>query len=86
MGAGDHVIPCYQAYCGSCKFCKHPESNLCVAVRSATGKGVMKSDQGTRFTCKGKKIYHFMARTAPQSHQLLLQAQVIVRSWRARTA
>jgi S-(hydroxymethyl)glutathione dehydrogenase / alcohol dehydrogenase len=26
--AGDHVIPCYQAYCGECKFCKHPESNL----------------------------------------------------------
>jgi S-(hydroxymethyl)glutathione dehydrogenase / alcohol dehydrogenase len=25
---GDHVIPCYQAYCGECKFCKHPECNL----------------------------------------------------------
>lgn len=35
--AGDHVIPCYQAYCGECKFCKHPESNLCVSVRAFTG-------------------------------------------------
>jgi hypothetical protein len=35
---GDHVIPCYQAYCGECKFCKHPESNLCVSVRAFTGK------------------------------------------------
>ncbi len=36
--AGDHVIPCYQAYCGECKFCKHPESNLCVSVRAFTGE------------------------------------------------
>ncbi len=31
------MIPCYQAYCGECKFCKHPESNLCVSVRAFTG-------------------------------------------------
>ena len=64
--AGDHVIPCYQAYCGECIFCKHPDSNLCVAVRSATGKGLMKADMGTRFTCNGKKIYHFMVRRKEQ--------------------
>eukprot|EP00198_Chlamydomonas_reinhardtii_P004598 XP_001693934.1 formaldehyde dehydrogenase [Chlamydomonas reinhardtii] len=57
---GDHVIPCYQAYCGECKFCKHPESNLCVSVRAFTGKGVMKSDGKPRFTVDGKPIYHFM--------------------------
>uniref|UniRef100_A0A7S0R9Y7 S-(hydroxymethyl)glutathione dehydrogenase n=1 Tax=Chlamydomonas leiostraca TaxID=1034604 RepID=A0A7S0R9Y7_9CHLO len=57
---GDHVIPCYQAYCGDCKFCKHPESNLCVSVRAFTGKGVMKSDGKTRFTANGKPLYHFM--------------------------
>lgn len=57
---GDHVIPCYQAYCGECKFCKHPESNLCISVRSATGKGVMKSDGKPRFSIDGKPIYHFM--------------------------
>ena len=54
------MIPCYQAYCGECIFCKHPESNLCIAVRSATGKGVMKADMGSRFTCNGKTVYHFM--------------------------
>lgn len=57
---GDHVIPCYQAYCGDCKFCKHPKSNLCVSVRAFTGKGVMKADSQTRFKCDGKPIYHFM--------------------------
>ncbi|KAG1665416.1 hypothetical protein FOA52_005758 [Chlamydomonas sp. UWO 241] len=58
--AGDHVIPCYQAYCGNCKFCVHPESNLCVSVRAFTGKGVMKADSGTRFSVDGKPIFHFM--------------------------
>lgn len=57
---GDHVIPCYQAYCGECKFCQHPESNLCVSVRKFTGNGIMKADEGTRFSYKGQKIYHFM--------------------------
>ena len=66
--AGDHVIPCYQAYCGECIFCKHPESNLCVAVRSATGKGVMKADMGTRFKCNGKTIYHFMVSRPLHTH------------------
>jgi len=57
---GDHVIPCYQAYCGDCKFCRHPRSNLCVSVRSFTGKGVMRSDGKSRFTANGKPLYHFM--------------------------
>eukprot|EP00392_Amoebophrya_sp_AT5.2_P017153 g17476.t1 len=38
---GDHVIPCYQAYCGDCMFCKRPKINLCTSVRAYTGKGVM---------------------------------------------
>jgi S-(hydroxymethyl)glutathione dehydrogenase/alcohol dehydrogenase len=60
VAPGDHVIPCYQAYCGTCSFCKHPKSNLCISVRSFTGKGVMKSDEGVRFYKDGKPIYHFM--------------------------
>ncbi|GIL73470.1 hypothetical protein Vretimale_17692 [Volvox reticuliferus] len=57
---GDHVIPCYQAYCGECMFCKHPDSNLCVSVRAFTGKGVMKSDGKPRFSVDGRPIFHFM--------------------------
>jgi len=57
---GDHVIPCYQAYCGSCKFCKRPDINLCTSVRAFTGKGVMANDGQPRFTYEGKPIYHFM--------------------------
>eukprot|EP00411_Alexandrium_monilatum_P058385 CAMPEP_0175510734 /NCGR_PEP_ID=MMETSP0096-20121207/11539_1 /TAXON_ID=311494 /ORGANISM="Alexandrium monilatum, Strain CCMP3105" /LENGTH=501 /DNA_ID=CAMNT_0016812915 /DNA_START=59 /DNA_END=1561 /DNA_ORIENTATION=- len=44
---GDHVIPCYQAYCGACKFCKRPDINLCTSVRAYTGKGIMAGDSHT---------------------------------------
>ena len=57
---GDHVIPCYQAECGECKFCKSGKTNLCGKVRSATGVGVMMSDRLSRFSVNGKPIYHFM--------------------------
>lgn len=57
---GDHVIPCYQAYCGECKFCKRQDINLCTSVRNFTGKGVMANDGKPRYTYEGKPIYHFM--------------------------
>ena len=64
---GDHVVPCYQAYCADleaqpCKFCLHPKTNLCQAVRGWTGRGVMKADNGTRFALAegGQPLLHFM--------------------------
>lgn len=57
---GDHVIPCYQAECGECKFCKSGKTNLCGKVRAATGVGVMLNDRTSRFSINGKPIYHFM--------------------------
>ncbi|XP_057438475.1 alcohol dehydrogenase class-3-like [Lotus japonicus] len=57
---GDHVIPCYQAECRECKFCKSGKTNLCGKVRSATGVGVMLEDRKSRFSINGKPIYHFM--------------------------
>lgn len=57
---GDHVIPCYQAECRECKFCKSGKTNLCGKVRSATGVGVMLTDRKSRFSVNGKPIYHFM--------------------------
>jgi S-(hydroxymethyl)glutathione dehydrogenase/alcohol dehydrogenase len=60
LAVGDHVIPCYQAYCGDCQFCKRPDINLCTSVRAFTGKGVMAGDGKPRFTIDGKPIYHFM--------------------------
>ncbi|KAH9729046.1 Alcohol dehydrogenase class-3 [Citrus sinensis] len=57
---GDHVIPCYQAECRECKFCKSGKTNLCGKVRGATGAGVMMNDRKSRFSINGKPIYHFM--------------------------
>lgn len=57
---GDHVIPCYQAECRECKFCKSGKTNLCGKVRAATGVGVMMNDRKSRFSVNGKPIYHFM--------------------------
>jgi len=57
--AGDHVIPLYIPECGDCKFCNSPKTNLCGKIRSTQGAGVM-PDGTSRFTCKGKTLYHFM--------------------------
>jgi len=56
---GDHVIPLYIPECGTCKFCTSGKTNLCSIIRLTQGKGVM-PDGTSRFTCKGKTIYHFM--------------------------
>jgi len=56
---GDHVIPLYTPECGECKFCKSGKTNLCGKIRATQGKGLM-PDGTSRFTCKGKQIFHFM--------------------------
>lgn len=56
---GDHVIPLYMPECKECKFCKSGKTNLCSLVRATQGKGVM-PDGTSRFTCRGKTIYHYM--------------------------
>lgn len=59
VAPGDHVIPLYIPQCKECKFCKSPKTNLCSKIRSTQGNGVM-PDGTTRFTCKGKEVFHFM--------------------------
>ena len=56
---GDHVIPLYTAECRECDFCLHPKTNLCQAVRSTQGQGVM-PDGTSRFSFEGKPILHYM--------------------------
>jgi S-(hydroxymethyl)glutathione dehydrogenase/alcohol dehydrogenase len=75
---GDHVVPCYQAYCGDCKFCKRPDINLCTSVRQFTGSGVMAGDGKPRFSYEGKPIYHFMG-TSSFSEYGVLHAQSLAK-------
>ncbi|CAE7795814.1 unnamed protein product [Symbiodinium sp. KB8] len=56
---GDHVIPLYISECRECTMCKNGDTNLCSALSSTQGKGVM-PDGTSRFKCKGKTVYHFM--------------------------
>ncbi|KAJ3050737.1 hypothetical protein HK097_008258 [Rhizophlyctis rosea] len=56
---GDHVIPLYTPECRECKFCKSGKTNLCSVIRATQGQGLM-PDGTSRFTCKGKQIFHYM--------------------------
>jgi len=57
--AGDHVIPLYTPQCKECKFCLNKKTNLCQKIRLTQGRGVM-PDGSSRFSAKGKQLYHFM--------------------------
>lgn len=57
---GDHVIPLYTPECRECDYCLHPKTNLCQAIRTTQGAGVM-PDGSSRFsTLDGDPILHYM--------------------------
>ncbi len=56
---GDHVIPLYTPECRECKSCTSRKTNLCTAIRATQGKGVM-PDGASRFSYRGKPLYHYM--------------------------
>jgi S-(hydroxymethyl)glutathione dehydrogenase / alcohol dehydrogenase len=56
---GDHVIPLYTPECRQCKFCLSRKTNLCQAIRSTQGKGLMPNGT-SRFSIDGKPIFHYM--------------------------
>jgi S-(hydroxymethyl)glutathione dehydrogenase/alcohol dehydrogenase len=56
---GDHVIPLYTPECRQCKSCLSQRTNLCTAIRSTQGQGVM-PDGTSRFSMDGKPIAHYM--------------------------
>ncbi len=67
---GDHVIPLYIPECGECKFCKSGRTNLCGAIRATQGKGIM-PDGSSRFTVKGKPVYHYMGTSTFSQYTVL---------------
>ncbi len=56
---GDHVIPLYTPECRQCSFCTSGKTNLCQAIRTTQGKGVM-PDGTSRFSVGGEMIHHYM--------------------------
>jgi S-(hydroxymethyl)glutathione dehydrogenase/alcohol dehydrogenase len=59
VAPGDHVIPLYTPECRQCKSCLSQKTNLCTAIRTTQGKGVM-PDGASRFSLNGEPIYHYM--------------------------
>jgi S-(hydroxymethyl)glutathione dehydrogenase/alcohol dehydrogenase len=72
---GDHVIPAYTPQCcePSCIFCQSPKTNLCPAIRSTQGNGIM-PDGTVRFKDKdGNPIYHFMGCSTMSEYTVLAE-------------
>lgn len=53
---GDHVIPLYTPECRQCEYCLSQKTNLCQAIRTTQGQGVM-PDGTSRFSLNGKKSF-----------------------------
>jgi S-(hydroxymethyl)glutathione dehydrogenase / alcohol dehydrogenase len=56
---GDHVIPLYIPECRQCKACLSRKTNLCTAIRTTQGKGLM-PDGTSRFSLGGEPLHHYM--------------------------
>ena len=72
---GDHVIPLYTPECRQCKSCLSQKTNLCTAIRATQGKGLM-PDGTSRFSYKGKTIYHYMGCSTFSNHTVLPEIAV----------
>ncbi|WP_026377219.1 S-(hydroxymethyl)glutathione dehydrogenase/class III alcohol dehydrogenase [Aestuariibacter salexigens] len=59
VSPGDHVIPLYTPECGQCKFCLSGKTNLCQAIRTTQGQGLM-PDGTSRLSCNGEQLFHYM--------------------------
>ncbi len=67
LKTGDHVIPLYTPECRQCKFCLSRKTNLCQAIRSTQGKGLM-PDGSSRFSIDGQPILHYMGTSTFANH------------------
>jgi S-(hydroxymethyl)glutathione dehydrogenase/alcohol dehydrogenase len=56
---GDHVIPLYTPECRKCEYCLSGKTNLCQAIRTTQGQGVM-PDGSSRFSVGGERVFHYM--------------------------
>ncbi|MBL0930083.1 MAG: S-(hydroxymethyl)glutathione dehydrogenase/class III alcohol dehydrogenase [Alphaproteobacteria bacterium] len=66
----DHVIPLYTPECRQCEYCLSRKTNLCQAIRTTQGKGLM-PDGSSRFSCRGKTIHHYMGTSTFANYTVL---------------
>ena len=75
VAPGDHVIPLYTPECRTCEYCLNPKTNLCQAIRTTQGAGVM-PDGSSRFSYKGEKILHYMGTSTFSNYTVLPEIAV----------
>ncbi|XP_044295637.1 alcohol dehydrogenase 1-like, partial [Varanus komodoensis] len=56
----DKVIPLCVPQCGECSCCLSPKANCCLKSTLYEPLQNLMPDKTSRFTCKGKQIYHFL--------------------------
>ncbi|MEO1020255.1 MAG: S-(hydroxymethyl)glutathione dehydrogenase/class III alcohol dehydrogenase, partial [Pseudomonadota bacterium] len=72
---GDHVIPLYTPECRTCEYCLHPKTNLCQAIRTTQGQGLM-PDGSSRFRLGGETLYHYMGTSTFANYTVLPEIAV----------
>ena len=71
LEVGDHVIPLYTPECRECNYCLNPKTNLCQAIRTTQGQGLM-PDGTSRFKMTdGTPILHYMGCSTFSNHTVL---------------
>jgi S-(hydroxymethyl)glutathione dehydrogenase/alcohol dehydrogenase len=71
LAPGDHVIPLYTPECRQCDYCLNPKTNLCQAIRTTQGRGLM-PDGTSRFSMPdGTPILHYMGCSTFANHTVL---------------
>ncbi|MBF2051135.1 MAG: S-(hydroxymethyl)glutathione dehydrogenase/class III alcohol dehydrogenase [Leptolyngbya sp. IPPAS B-1204] len=72
---GDHVIPLYTPECRNCEYCLSGKTNLCQAIRTTQGKGLM-PDGTSRFALNGQMVHHYMGTSTFANYTVLPEIAV----------
>ena len=72
---GDHVIPLYTPECRTCEYCLNPKTNLCQAIRSTQGQGLM-PDGTSRFSIGGEQLFHYMGTSTFSEYSVMPEIAV----------
>ena len=67
---GDRVIPLYTPECRQCEYCLSRKTNLCQAIRSTQGRGLM-PDGTSRFSLNGTMLHHYMGTSTFANYTVL---------------
>jgi len=76
VAPGDHVIPLYTPECRTCAYCLHPKTNLCQAIRTTQGQGLMPDGTSRFSTLDGDPILHYMGTSTFAQHTVLPEIAV----------